>query len=63
MSPAAAISSLLLLISRMCAMLEKRVPYPHERGPMGGAPYHDGGISLIFEVSESHLDVKEHPGR
>ena len=41
------------------------VPYPHERGPMGGAPYTGPrlGDGLIFEVSVSRLGVKEHPGK
>ena len=39
------------------------VPYPLERGPMGGAPYTGPrlGGGPIFEVSVSHLDVKERP--
>ena len=40
------------------------LPYPRERGPMGGAP--DIGPRLrggpIFKASVSHLDVKERPG-
>ena len=40
------------------------VPYPRERGPMGGAPYTGPrlGDGPIFEVSVSHLDAKECPG-
>ena len=32
---------------------------------MGSAPYIGPrlGVGLIFEVSVSHLDVKEHPGK
>ena len=41
------------------------IPYPCERGPMGGAPYI--GLRLgdgpIFEASVSHLYVKERPGK
>ena len=39
------------------------VPYPLKRGPMGGAPYTGPrlGGGLVFEVSVSHLDVKERP--
>ena len=41
------------------------IPYPRERGPMGGAP-HIGprlGDGPIFEVSVSRLYAKEHPGK
>ena len=43
----------------------KCIPYPRERGPMGGAPYTGPrlGDGLIFEVLVSHLDVKERPGK
>ena len=39
--------------------------YPHERGPMGGAPYFGPrlGDGPIFEESVSHLDAKERPGK
>ena len=41
------------------------IPYPRERGPMDGAPYIGPrlGDGLIFEVSVSHLDAKEHSGK
>ena len=41
------------------------LPYPCERGPMGGAPYIGPrlGDGPIFEVSVSHLDAKERPGK
>ena len=41
------------------------VPYPHERGPMGGAPYIGPklGDGPIFEVSVSRLYAKERPGK
>ena len=41
------------------------IPYPRERGPMGGAPYIGPrlGGGPIFEVSVSHLYAKEHPGK
>ena len=41
------------------------VPYPRERGPMGGAPYIGPrlGDGPIFEVSVSRLDAKERPGK
>ena len=41
------------------------LPYPGERGPMGGAPYIGPrlGDGLIFEVSVSHLDTNECPGK
>ena len=42
------------------------IPYSHERGPMGGAPYGIGprlGDGPIFEASVSHLDAKERPGK
>ena len=47
-----------------CIMLME-IPYPHERGPMGGAPYIGPrlGDGLIFEVSVSRLYAKEHPGK
>ena len=42
-----------------------RIPYPRERGPMGGAPYIGPrlGGGPIFEVSVAHLDAKERPGK
>ena len=45
--------------------ISKLIPYPRERGPMGGTPYigprlEDGPI---FEVSISRLYAKERPGR
>ena len=41
------------------------VPYPCERGSMGGAPYIGPrlGDGPIFEVSVSRLYVKECPGK
>ena len=41
------------------------IPYPRERGPMGGAPYIGPrlGDGPIFEVSVLHLDAKERPGK
>ena len=41
------------------------VPYPRERGPMGGAPYIGPrlGGGPIFKVSVSRLYVKERPGK
>ena len=41
------------------------VPYPRKRGPMGSAPYIGPrlGDGPIFEVSVSHLYVKERPGK
>ena len=41
------------------------LPYPRERGPMGGAPYIGPrlGDGPIFEVSVSHLVTKERPGK
>ena len=38
------------------------VPYPRERGPMGGAPPKLGG-GPIFEVSVSRIYSKERPGK
>ena len=39
--------------------------YSRERGPLGGAPYIGPrvGGGPIFEVSVSHLDTKECPGK
>ena len=41
------------------------LPYPRERGPMGGAPYIGPklGDGPIFEVSASRLYSKERPGK
>ena len=41
------------------------LPYPRERGPMGGAPYIGPrfGGGPIFEVSVSHFYAKERPGK
>ena len=41
------------------------VPYPRERGPMGGASYIGPrlGDGPIFKVSVACLNVKEHPGK
>ena len=41
------------------------LPYPCERGPMGGAPYIGPrlGDGPIFKVSVSRLYVKERPGK
>ena len=43
----------------------KNLLYPHERGPMGGAPYMGPrlGDGPIFVVSVLRLDAKEHPGK
>ena len=38
------------------------LPYPHERGPMGGTPY-TGQRLGGRPVSVLHLDVKECPGK
>ena len=45
--------------------LQVHIPYPRERGPMGGAPYIGArlGGGPIFEVSISHLYAKERPGK
>ena len=52
-----------MLIHRHSRMLH--VPYPRERGPMGGAPYIGPklGGGPIFEVSVSRLYSKERPGK
>ena len=44
---------------------ELHIPYPRERGPMGGAPYIGPklGDGPIFEVSASRLYSKERPGK
>ena len=43
------------------------IPYPRERGPMGGAPYIGprlgGGPIFEVHVSVAHLDAKERPGK
>jgi hypothetical protein len=41
------------------------VPYPREKGPMGGAPYIGPklGGGLMFQVSVSQLDTKDRPGK
>ena len=41
------------------------IPYHRKRGPMGGAPSIGSrlGDGPILEVSVSHLDAKEHPGK
>ena len=41
------------------------IPYPRERGPMGGAPYIGPrlGDGPIFEVSVACLNTKERPGK
>ena len=41
------------------------IPYPRERGPMGGAPYIVPrlGDGPIFDVSVSRLYSKERPGK
>ena len=43
----------------------KYIPYPCERGPIGGAPYIGPrlGDEPIFEVSVLHLVAKERPGK
>ena len=50
---------------RLCNYNTTCVPYPRERGPMGGAPYIEPrlGGGLTFEVSVSHLYAKERPGK
>jgi hypothetical protein len=41
------------------------LPYPREKGPMGGALYIGSklGGGPIFQVSVSQLDAKERPGK
>ena len=41
------------------------LPYLHEKGSMGGAPYTGSrlGDGPIFEVWMSQLDAKERPGK
>ena len=41
------------------------IPYPHERGLMGGAPYIGPrlGGGPVFEVSVACLDAKERLGK
>ena len=54
-----------LLTTMIVMLVSMHIPYPRERGPMGGAPYigpRRGG-GPIFEVSVAHLDMKEHPGK
>ena len=50
------------LLSTINDNIDINIPYPHKRGPMGGAPYTGprlgGGPVLV-----SHLDVKECPGK
>ena len=48
---------------RLCVCVY--IPYPRERGPMGGAPYIGPrlGGGPIFEVSVAQLDAKERPGK
>ena len=50
--------------NRKCALIIT-LPYPRERGPMGGAPYIGPrlGDGPIFEVSVARLDTKERPGK
>ena len=52
------------IISR-CKYLVIILPYPRERGPMGGAPYIAPklGDGPIFKVSVSRLYSKERPGK
>ena len=46
-------------------MHQTHLPYHHERGPIGGAPYIGPrlGSGPIFEVSVSRLYAKECPGK
>ena len=46
-------------------MIDLLIPYPRERGPIGGAPYIGPRLAdgPIFEVSVLHLDAKERPGK
>ena len=46
-------------------LFRELLPYPRERGPMGGAPYIGPklGDGPIFEVSASRLYSKERPGK
>ena len=41
--------------------------YRREKGPVGGAPYIGprlgDGLIILFEVSVSHFDAKERPGK
>ena len=56
----------LLAIVKVCVKINKElIPYPRERGPMGGAPYIGPrlGYGPIFEVSVSRLCAKERPGK
>ena len=41
------------------------LPYPHEKGPMGGAPYIGPrlGGGPIFKIPLLQLDAKERPGK
>jgi hypothetical protein len=58
--------------TRRCILLGKPllhsayyIPYPREKGPMGGAPYSGSelGGGPIFQVSVSQLHSKERPGK
>ena len=56
---------LLACVCYLCYIYYIILPYPRERGPMGGAPYIGPrlGDGPIFEVSVSHLYAKERPGK
>ena len=53
------------LLSVLARLKTMHLPYPHERGPMGGASYIGPrlGDGPIFEVSASRLYSKERPGK
>ena len=53
------------IFSDSLAYARSKIPYPRERGPMGGAPYIGPrlGDGPIFEVSVSQLNAKERPGK
>ena len=58
---------MMLIWHHVCNILQYEIilPYPRERGPMGGVPYIGPrlGGGPIFEVSVAHLDAKERPGK
>ena len=55
----------LIAIYRATYIMKLHIPYPRERGPMGGAPYIKPrlGDGPIFKASVSRLYVKERPGK
>ena len=60
--------TIVMKIHKQCGMhvpVLIHIPYPRERGPMGGAPYIGPrlGGRPIFEVSVSRLYAKERPGK